>query len=471
MNVSLMAYAVAERPAANNRARRRNCREWLYAPTLSSRLLMLVLCTVTPGLAPAQAAGACQAMARADRVLQFQATEQEYERFRSDLVGFRRFLSGMKAGNPPPADEYNRVARFVAGCTPKERQQLLSLGPSMAADTGSVAAVDTVRNATPAAKPVTGNLSLVDTPVSPSTQGGVPATANTAGTEPSDSSGESGNPEDEAQTPEVYSARQSPQGDWLTGIDLGFQLQPDYDEDGRSSGFSQQNLFGRVFVDGIVLPNDNLHLGLDLLFAQLPTVRETEELSTEVPDSFNDIDDTVVASIYAFWEQDWGYGANKPSPDARLASNLRHGPIVRTGVSTREFLKQKNNPDEESDEVLFDTDSLVYWFGLGYRFTYLDRRNCNPAPGTRCLRSNYDRGEFELVPVFYEDFIGNDDEWRLLMSFRNRLLENYPLYLSFMGNVGRGDDIISVGLSYVLDPERVFSGVTESFQPKKPPEQ
>ena len=66
------------------------------------------------------------------------------------------------------------------------------------------------------------------------------------GEETTEGAGKNAPPSDSAELEKL--ADLTSESAWIAGLELGMQLMPDYDENGISSGFNKQNLFGRFTI-------------------------------------------------------------------------------------------------------------------------------------------------------------------------------------------------------------------------------
>ena len=187
-----------------------------------------------------------------------------------------------------------------------------------------------------------------------------------------------------------------------------------------------------------------VHTGVDLVFTGTPVTPEEmgmngdseddeEMMNGEDPDhKFSDYSDSVQADIYIHWQpQKWGgmkYTKTNKDPDKPYDA-MRFGLIARAGFNNRTEIDSRNG------------DTLISRFGIGLTFRHhrtagKDGRfdNINETP----LRW------VEIRPTFYEDWAGEEEEIRWVITAGIRLDDSIPFYAGIHTNVGSGPDDVRV---------------------------
>jgi hypothetical protein len=254
--------------------------------------------------------------------------------------------------------------------------------------------------------------------------------------------------------------KSSPSGSYRVRTDLmlgnTFQntYSPSLDDDGEPTGGQTNDGFDST--SPLALLNFDtlwrldrfvaLHTGVDLVFTGTPVTpaemgdgnmedNETEQTRTKMEASdqkFSDYSDSVQADIYVHWQPArWGgmkYTKTNRDPD-KPHDAMRFGLIARAGFNNRTEIDSLNG------------DTLISRFGVGLTFRHhrtagKDGRldNINETP----LRW------VEIRPTLFEEWAGEEDEIRWVITAGIRLDDSIPFYAGIHTNVGSGPDDVRV---------------------------
>ncbi|MBD3646923.1 MAG: hypothetical protein HUJ31_05595 [Pseudomonadales bacterium] len=245
-----------------------------------------------------------------------------------------------------------------------------------------------------------------------------------------------------------YIAKIASSENWYAVLFLGGLQMPEYDENGENQGFQKSSAFGSLEIDaryeyqpkcgddGIpcawwkLWKVDALHIGLDVSFLSTPVVScdpdATDDAGTVCSDQasgleideFNDISDTVNASLYAF-------PVVFQSPTREVEFSMG----VRVGMQSREKL----TPNQDSvNEVTM----------VGGRFVF------NDFVGTPGAENGMPRLRLEVLRARYEDWAGLGTQYRNIVHGTYRIIESQPIYIGFRINGEDGPDELALTLSY-----------------------
>ena len=250
---------------------------------------------------------------------------------------------------------------------------------------------------------------------------------------------------------------------------IGSTLTSEYDDDGNNDGFTESNIFGRFNLDNRLNlgpegdPTSYLHTGVNVDFfsghvadctkidpkdsgdesnSEPSDDQQVQQQSQEACDEkdldlsdvdFNDISNTVHASLYAWWQ--W-----KPEFDLLGNAQWEWGPGIRATIQSRDKLGENG-------------DSINEIYSLGWRVMYHDFQ----------AESSSDAKFANGLPIFfletsyadYENFAGVEDANRWLISGAYRVFPQSPVYIGMVVNAGEGPDEIALTLSYGIDVSKV----------------
>lgn len=285
---------------------------------------------------------------------------------------------------------------------------------------------------------------------------------------------------------------------WHTTVGLGTQVLPEYDEEGNSSGLSDQSFVALINIDSVweagkfrFLPfSDRVHFGGTLLLSGAPT--QNAQLNTGdggamesgpcgavgvTPGCFNDVDDVISFSAYldieahtlgrtavvneeaynklpesndAAWdevEDEFYYRKDNGTCEAGTGKDICEAPTTTLGYTIRATV-------ESRDQLGTDNDSAVWSVSLGGKVAthrYRAKGYLNGTPS----------GFTEFSVAFFEEFAGQENEVRYLFNAQRAFFGELPLYIGAFGNFGDGEDVFGISVVYLVKPEgfvELFSG-------------
>lgn len=234
-------------------------------------------------------------------------------------------------------------------------------------------------------------------------------------------------------------------GTWYSNIALGAQFLPDYSEEGRSSGFSEQRFFGQIRIDGRW---GKWNAGFLVAFRGTPVTREAPGT---VPTEFKDISDALITgpylsrSLWEFNEADVSRkirkaqsGAVTPDPNGAFPPDKVKlsvvGALARVSAISREQL------DENKDSV----DSSV---SLGLFYSYNDFRRLGYRNGLPRFYAN-------ASAAWFENYADIGSENRAVVDAAMRVFDAMPIYVGVSGNFGSGPDELALYVAYTFKAQK-----------------
>lgn len=259
----------------------------------------------------------------------------------------------------------------------------------------------------------------------------------------------------------------------FTNFALGLEVLPDYDADGSSEGLGSRNFAAKLNFD-YVFPNDQHHMFFSVDFSGAP-IREpcidengdriedcTNDNETNISEGkFNDVDSNLALTAGWYWEA-WlfdqqlfnpgnrddtplsGFDCKKPAGKKIGRRSLVGNKCVKTrsvGPTARVRFISRDQLEENGDST-----NTVY--SLGVRFSDNQFR-------VQGFRNGLPRAFVEVSGAHYEDWAGKDDELRLVVAGNYAVfVNNVPIYLGAAANLGSGEDVIALVVSYQFATSR-----------------
>lgn len=220
---------------------------------------------------------------------------------------------------------------------------------------------------------------------------------------------------------------------WKTTLDVGAQFLPDYTEDGESGGYSKTRLFVDISIDSRWINNndetdvnDSCVINFGGNIKLLGTASNDSNNSTLQPTSFNDVSDTLDASVYAqYVPHNWRFGIKR-----KLYSEL--GIISHVGVRSRE---------KKSDSK--DTIDTYYDLGLQYSFY-----RTNPYSIGNHIAKSLPDGYLGAYYRNYSDYNGFKDSKRTIVTFKYKVTSKHNFLIGCELNQGKYEDELYLTLTF-----------------------
>jgi len=232
---------------------------------------------------------------------------------------------------------------------------------------------------------------------------------------------------------------------WNTTVDLGVQLLPDYGENGENKGYSKSRLFVDIIADSRWIHDINntnyitWNTGGNIKL--LGTASNDSNSSTLQPTSFNDVSDTIDASIYI-----------QVAYRAGLTRNIYSeiGLISHLGVRSRE---------KKSDLQ----DTVDTYFDIGGKYSFY-RENPYSQDG---IAQSLPDGYVGVYYRKYSDYNGFKDSTRTIVDFKYKITAEYNFLIGCEVNLGDYEDELYLTLTFRNGIEELF-GVfgTKKQKPK-----
>ncbi len=227
---------------------------------------------------------------------------------------------------------------------------------------------------------------------------------------------------------------------------------PEYNEEGDNQGFKESNFFAHFGLDNRALfePDKetdrwfpSFHTGVSVDFLSANIVNCNSSADGVEPDctpdgkniddlSFNDVADTVNASVYL-----WLHFLQSRSGRSEV------GIGGRCGMQSRERLEE-------------DRDSINDFYTLGLHYVFNDFKDLNKKYHSK-FRNGMPRFVLEGSAIWYEDYAGlGRPDARVLVLGAYRVKESLPVYIGIAVNGGDGPDEIALTITYGLKADSIL---------------
>ncbi|WDE00775.1 hypothetical protein [Thalassomonas actiniarum] len=252
----------------------------------------------------------------------------------------------------------------------------------------------------------------------------------------------------------------------ISDYELGIMKLPDY-EDGENNGFTDTkgyfdiNIDGRFEFDTINLVINSTFNAMFMSTGAFSKEEVEAETANPFPNNFNDVSDTLDAGISfrlsAMECSDkifWFISCLSASNDGKSSFGL----VIKTGFQNRE-------------KKLINGDTVNNYYGVGFDYRSYDDKisygtNRTPNFSISYLYSEFEEYGFNVIPtanapctteLVDECIQGREDAKRHVFKLNYRIHDEYPFYLGFRANLGKGQDDYGLTLGIRKTGEEMLS--------------
>ncbi len=248
----------------------------------------------------------------------------------------------------------------------------------------------------------------------------------------------------------------------ISYFELGAMKLPDYSKD-ENSGFSENKGYIDINIDGRFEFDNNLLLNaiIDLTFMStgsidaVPAEEEGQaqtlspaDNSLTFPSNFNDVSDTI----------DTGIGLRFSNLSCKEKNSCIF--VSADGESSLGVIAKIGFQNRAKKQI--NGDTVNNYFGLGFDYRYYDSKiengtNQTPSFNISYMYTRFEEYGFTVVPTAdspcvdsleEECIVPIEDADRHVFKASYRIHEDYPFYLGFRANMGKGQDDYGLTLGF-----------------------